>query len=135
MQRAFSALRAAFFSRSLRAAAFWTALAAVSFLSLMPHDRVDAAFSPDVQACDKQFHAVAYVALAALHLAAFVRRGRVSWRLRAAVFALYSLLGGAFELAQTLPAVNRSASWSDAANDAVGAAAGAFLLPRLFLLP
>lgn len=127
-------LRTAFSSVPVRRTAFWCALAAVLVLSLLPRAAVDAVFSGEIQEHDHKFHAFSYFALSSLFLCAHVRRGRAVPALRAAVFAFFSLLGGALELAQATPWINRSATSGDALNNAAGAAAGA-LLPAFFLLP
>lgn len=127
------AARDVFRSVPVRNAAFFSALAAILVLSLLPRAAVDATFSAEVQARDHAFHAFAYAALTALFLAARVKREAANAATRAAAFAVFTLLGGVLELLQATPFVNRSASWGDAAHNAAGAAAGA-LLPAFFLL-
>ena len=133
----FGMLRAAFFSKRLRSLAFFAALAAVVKLSLLSGAEVDASFSREVQSHDHQFHVLAYAALSSLFLAAFRKRGSlrgsVAWRV--AAFLAFSALGAALEGLQALPAIGRSATWSDGLSNALGAALGAVLFPDCFLLP
>ena len=127
--------RPALFPAGLRKAVFFAALSAILYLSLMPRKLVDESFSAELQSQDSRFHTASYLALGFLFLAAFARRGKTSVRLRAAVFAGFAAMGGVVEFLQSLPAIGRSASVSDAVHNAVGAAIGAFLTPAALLLP
>lgn len=121
----------------LAARVLWGAVLAFTvFFSLYPREAVDETFSPGFQSYDWLFHGGCYAALSFLHLAAFPRRaGKSRFHARLRAFALCSLLGAVLEVAQTIPAVNRSSSVSDAVCNAVGAALGAFLAPPFAILP
>jgi VanZ family protein len=124
-----------FFYRPPRIFAFFAALVFVLYFSLLPGECIDATFSPEIQSHDNFFHEFSYFVLSTLALCAFFRRSKASIRVRIAIFIVFSLLGGSLELAQSLPAIRRSASWSDAKSNAIGAALGAMLMPRVLLVP
>ncbi len=114
---------------------WFTALAFTLTLSLYPHYAVDATFSPKVQRFDWLFHGVCYFVLCSTAAVGFLRRGGAGFFRRLKIFAAHSLLGLALELCQAMPAINRSASVSDALHNAAGAALGAFSVPSLLLAP
>ena len=120
-------------SDTIRKAAFAAALLATLALSLQPHETVDAMYSPSFQAWDFAVHAAMYAGLAALGAAAFVPRAPGALRGRLCLALALACLGALLELLQATPPVARSCSLSDALHNAVGAFAGAFLLPARLL--
>jgi hypothetical protein len=100
-------------------AAFWVFLALVLYLALRPVTDQGGGI------WDKALHFSAFYVLTALGAAAFARRAL--WTLAIGLVAL----GGAIELLQATPMINRDAEWGDLVADAIGVAA--VLAPMLLL--
>ena len=122
-----------FISQRIRRAIFAVAVGCITFVSLWPHEQLEMYVPEEVQAKDFLIHLTCYFVLEACCLWAMARR---SAPLRSRVFsALFCFLYGVLmELLQTLPAIGRSASFSDARQNGIGALLAAVLIPT-FLWP
>lgn len=120
-------------SPKVRRLIFAVALGCITFVSLWPHEQLEMYVSEDVQAKDFLIHLVCYFVLEACCLWALARRSApLRSRVLSALFCF--LYGVLMELLQTLPAIGRSASLSDARQNGIGVLLAAVLVPT-FLWP
>lgn len=122
------------FDLTLRHSILIVCATVITYVSLMPSEKVESDIPLGIQAYDLPFHAFVYFVLTIVMIWAVARK-ETQKRDRINLFLVCSLFGATLEILQAvLPSINRSCTVSDFLSNTAGAALAAAVFPISTLL-